>query len=100
MSPKQPGLEQSTAVLLTLSKAAFHLSSACPNFLSPGDLSQGNSLHYFFLNFPGFQPLIYFNNQPDFLSICSPFHQAMFQFLMIFQVMYYASSYRFYLPQP
>lgn len=52
--PRPPGNEQHTVVLLPLFKTAFPLSSACPNFLSPGHLSQDNSLHYFSLFFPGF----------------------------------------------
>lgn len=47
MSPKQSGNQLHTVVLLTLSKAAFPPGCACPNSLSPGDLSQDNSLHYF-----------------------------------------------------
>lgn len=62
----------STVVLLTLFKTAFPLSSHSPDFLSPGDLSQDNSLHYFSLFLPGFQP------QCAFLSICNSFHQARF----------------------
>lgn len=63
--PRPPGNEQHTVVLLPLFKTAFPLSSACPNFLSPGHLSQDNSLHYFSLFFPGFQPLIR-SQQPAF----------------------------------
>lgn len=64
--PELPGNEQHTVVLLTLFKTAFALSSACPSFLSPGDLSQDNSLHYFSLFFPGFQPLICFQKPACF----------------------------------
>lgn len=78
MFPKQPGNEQHTVVLLGLSKTAFPLSSACPNFLSPGDLSQGNSRHYFFLFFLASSLEYTSNSQPAFLSICNSFHQAGF----------------------
>lgn len=51
LSPKWVGHKQCKVALLTLSKAAFSLSSACPNFPSPGDLSQGNAPCYFLFLF-------------------------------------------------